>query len=171
MLQSVSFSLLSSLISFQLLVDDSREKCSENNYFNCIHPLPYENPTAGDDKNDNSEISKYGAQNGDVITMDKVSDGEEESDENLDNELEPSGRLWTYLTTLSSCFKDGEVTLGLDSDMCNQNEEQSGKKDSVIDCTGDSLNGDKVDMVKKPVSSVCLAALVKAKGQYMCRTA
>lgn len=134
--------------------------------------MPYENPAAGDDKNDNSDISKYGAQNrDDDIARDVVPDGEEESDENRDNELEPSGRLWNYLTSLSSSFKDGEVAIGFDSDISNQNKEQWGTKDSVIDCTGDSLNGDKVEMVKKSVSSVCLAALVKAKGQYMCRTA
>jgi hypothetical protein len=79
--------------------------------------------------------------------------------------------LWNYLTSISSSFKDGEATLELDSDKSNENKDQSGEKNSVIDYSGDSLNGDGIRKENKSVSTVSLAALVKAKGQYMCRTA
>jgi hypothetical protein len=100
-----------------------------------------------------------------------VPDGEEEGAENPDNELEPSGRLWNYLISISSCFKDSEAVLRSESDICNQSKEQSGAKSSTITCTGDSSNGHDNQKENKSVNTVSLAAFVKAKGQYICRTA
>jgi hypothetical protein len=152
------------------LVDDSREKCSENNFFNCVHPLPFLNPLAMNDRND-TELRIYGSRNSEDIAGDVVPNGEEASAENPDTELEPSGRLWNYLTSISSCFRDGEAALELDSNIRNEKKEQSGAKNSEVDYAGDSLNRDGIRKEIKSASTISLAALVKAKGQYICRTA
>lgn len=149
------------------MIDDSREKCSENNYYNCVHPLPYLNPHTRNDSDDCVENSIYGAQSRDISSEDIVANGEAESVEIPDNELEPAGRLWSYLTSISSSFKDGEPSVKFGSDIRNDDEELSGMNNIAEDLS----DGCEIRKDNKSLSVVSLAALVKAKGQYICRVA
>lgn len=75
-------------------MDDSEEKCVENNSLNCIHPLPYDPmlPPKGNHINE-QDLS---------IAEKAISELDE------DTELIPGGKLWNYLINLAKY--DGTVS-------------------------------------------------------------
>ena len=68
-------------------MDDSAEKCVENNDYNCIHPFPYENPQK-DDFNTTENRSSYQSEEDKDEEKEKVIDIDKESDKNKDTDKE-----------------------------------------------------------------------------------
>ena len=108
------------------MIDDSPQKCAENNYFNCIHPLPYaidQDHVTVENKSSYmlGEHSILGDKNQENID-DDISSKWEDNRINIDSdtELNPVGKLSNYLVSLSENLKNNENSLTIDKRQSNE---------------------------------------------------